>query len=117
MNLEQFEPLVPRDPKVIYDWIIDANADSEEVGGCITNDIECRRALKSLCLLFCDGKISFAQLYYNILNYDVCTTKELDPRKLLQLKIDDNYERMSMISEEDLKSARVPGWNNVFKEE
>lgn len=72
------ENCVSRDPKVLYNWIVEMNDASHEFSY-LDDDGDKRKEVKVLCLLFAERKLSFHDFMWHVLDLDLFERTQLGP--------------------------------------
>ena len=72
------EDMVSRDPKELYDWIVELNEKSGRFAA-LCEDIDKKNEVKALCVLFSRREISFHDFIYHVENLDLFFHKDLGP--------------------------------------
>lgn len=115
MNLRQLDLFITRDPKRLYEWILEANEKTTECWP-IAEAADVRKAIKCYCLMFSQGILSLEEFLSNVLDQDCTSYENLDLRQLIDVEIDYGRLRtMKAVTDQEMISVMRPGWNKVFQ--
>lgn len=78
MQGASIEEAISRDPKELYEWIVELNQKSGSFAA-LSEDTDKRRDVKALCFLFSLKEISFHDFLYHVEDLDIFYHKDLGP--------------------------------------
>lgn len=116
MDKDILERLLTRDPARLYQWIESTNERNSEYFP-LCEDLDKRRDVMALCLLFAEKKIEVDAFISNVLAFDLFNNLDLQLGEVLDKNwIDPAWLNLPRVNEETLKEVRqVPGWSAPFK--